>query len=699
MPYLSIVALVGAAATAPAGKPPMLTTVDAVNAVIDDGMRKKCYFAVTGTVVSSRARSFVLDGGNSRIALFSNVFAIPKTGDVVRVDGWTRDNGNRWDAIAYSGCSVIGRAPIPPRKEVSFAEVASGACNLQDVRIAHCTVEGAYHDEVDNRWNLLVLREGGSSIFAHIPEKGDTRLDSLKKLVGARIRPSGICYNCTGGIRRHIGVSVVLQRIEDIEILEPPPEDPFDLPRLDNFYAATPQSIAALGRRKVDGTVIACWHGDCFLLKTDSGECMRINLAEGEHCPQARERVEVIGKPETDLYRINFSQARARAVAGARIEDEPVVETSAEKILSDNHGRMSNNPSWYGKIVRLHGFVRTKPAPGAPSSVFHIDSAGITVTVDVSSLGEGFTPPKIGSEVLVTGACLFECGVWREASPLTHAEGLSVVVRSPEDVTTLRAPFPLTTWHLCGALGMTVALLACFAWWNRRLAVCAERRGRELANERLSHTKAKVKVEERTRLAVELHDSMSQTLTGVAMHIDSAIASMQSADTRAGHSLSTAQSMLHSCRKELQDCLWDLRSRTFEESDMTEAVYRTIRPHLGATSAVVRFNVPRDILSEQTTHTVLRIVRELVVNAIRHGHATHIRIAGTLKDGVIMFSVKDNGSGFCATTANGPSNGHFGLQGIRERLLNYNGSMSVENSPDGGADFRIVMNDNITEDT
>jgi signal transduction histidine kinase len=132
---------------------------------------------------------------------------------------------------------------------------------------------------------------------------------------------------------------------------------------------------------------------------------------------------------------------------------------------------------------------------------------------------------------------------------------------------------------------------------------------------------------------------------------------------------------------------------------MTEAVYRTIRPHLGATSAVVRFNVPRDILSEQTTHTVLRIVRELVVNAIRHGLATHVRIAGTLKDGVIMFSVKDNGSGFCATTANGPSNGHFGLQGIRERLLNYNGSMSVENSPDGGADFRIVMNDNITEDT
>ena len=51
--------------------------------------------------------------------------------------------------------------------------------------------------------------------------------------------------------------------------------------------------------------------------------------------------------------------------------------------------------------------------------------------------------------------------------------------------------------------------------------------------------------------------------------------------------------MLTSCRSDLRRCLWDLRSRTFEEKDMTEAIERTLEPHSVDAKISVRFNVPR----------------------------------------------------------------------------------------------------------
>ena len=155
--------------------------------------------------------------------------------------------------------------------------------------------------------------------------------------------------------------------------------------------------------------------------------------------------------------------------------------------------------------------------------------------------------------------------------------------------------------------------------------------------------------------------------------------------------LHNARQMLASCRHELRCCLWDLRSRTFEEKNMTEAAERTIAHHLGQTKATVRFNVPRESLSDSDAHIVLRIIRELTVNAIRHGQASHIRIAGELKSGFIRFSVKDDGSGFNPATANGPEQGHFGIQGIMERVAAINGTIDIESAPGEGAKITVCI--------
>lgn len=68
-------------------------------------------------------------------------------------------------------------------------------------------------------------------------------------------------------------------------------------------------------------------------------------------------------------------------------------------------------------------------------------------------------------------------------------------------------------------IGALLAALAGIFIWNRSLNRLAERRGRELTEESIAHIAAAMKVGERTRLAIELHDALSQNLTGVSLEI------------------------------------------------------------------------------------------------------------------------------------------------------------------------------------
>ena len=79
------------------------------------------------------------------------------------------------------------------------------------------------------------------------------------------------------------------------------------------------------------------------------------------------------------------------------------------------------------------------------------------------------------------------------------------------------------------------------------------------------------------------------------------------------------------------------------------------------------------------------------MNAIRHGGATTVKVAGERHDDTISFSVKDNGRGFDPEAAPGPEKGHFGLLGIRERLKEFGGEMSIESKPGHGTHITIRL--------
>ena len=264
-----------------------------------------------------------------------------------------------------------------------------------------------------------------------------------------------------------------------------------------------------------------------------------------------------------------------------------------------------------------------------------------------------------------------------------------VTTGDDESVTVTRLPGFLTAVNLFAVIGVLVGLAVLVLIWNRALRTLVERRTRALLKEQIGHVKADLKTEERTRLAVELHDTLAQNLTGVSMEIETANA-LRGTPEMAPH-LDFASKALKSCRDELRNCLWDLRSQALEEPDMRKAILRTLQPHVNDSRITVRFPVPRTKISDNTAHALLRIVRELVVNAIRHGNATNIRVAGTLDRDALRCAVTDNGCGFVPESAPGLLQGHFGIQGMRERIEELGGELVLESAPGKGARATITI--------
>ena len=266
-----------------------------------------------------------------------------------------------------------------------------------------------------------------------------------------------------------------------------------------------------------------------------------------------------------------------------------------------------------------------------------------------------------------------------------------LAVRGADDVKILSRPPWWTPAKLLVVIGSLAASLVLIIIWNRVLNRAVERRSRQLARARTARDRAEFRIGECTRLATEIHDALSQTLTGVSFQIDAAEQARQKNPSQIKQFLDTARQTLLSCRKELRNCLWDLRSNALEEPDATLAIRRTVEPHVGDAELSVDFAVMRSAMDDSTFHAVLSIVRELAVNASLHGAASRISIRGRLEGDFISIEVSDDGRGFDPVRRPGISAGHFGLLGVSERAESFGGEMSIDSAPGRGTKIRVTL--------
>lgn len=594
-----------------------------------------------------------------------------KAGNVIRAVGsiirW-RDGRIVTDCTSFT-ILAPGRPPVP--RDVSIRELRSGSHLNRLIRV-RATVLDIIRDEIDPRYFILIISDETGAAYASCEmERSGLYLPQLND---ATVELTGFCSGSMLSNRKYMGLML---SVGDINILRTA-ANPFNVPPIGQTDPKNPETALSVGKRLVRGRVVAVWQCDTAILKTERGEYVTALFAD-QTAPACGTDVDVVGRPDSNLYQIHLTRAQWRPTsAPLSVADDPTEDASVRELMTDAQGHRKIKVLAHGKPIRIRGEVRSVPPSSEHGERLYLQSEGHAVPIDISAAQQVLASVSPGCLVEVSGICVMDVDGYASNAAFPRIRGFFLVTRGLEDLRVVRRPPWWTTGRLIALIGCLFAGLVVIAVWNLLLHRVAERRGQALAAESLAHAESDLKVYERTRLAVELHDSIAQNLTGASLEIRSAGLSYEAKEPDVLQHLNIARKTIDSCRGELRNCIWDLRNQALEESDVDEAIRLILQPVLGDTNLTVRFNVPRDRISDNTIHAILSVIRELVTNAIRHGQADEIRIAGAIENGLLLFSVRDNGCGFDPDRAPGMEQGHFGLQGIRERLRKFNGQVSFD---------------------
>jgi signal transduction histidine kinase len=218
-----------------------------------------------------------------------------------------------------------------------------------------------------------------------------------------------------------------------------------------------------------------------------------------------------------------------------------------------------------------------------------------------------------------------------------------------------------------------------------------ERSSRELAEAR--RTEGERAVEERRRIARDLHDSVSQALFSTVLHTRTAEkALVQEGATpsgRVGRSLGAIADLTKSVQNEMRGLIFELRSEPVHDG-----LVAALAGHASALGTAdgptvdVRGPGPRLALSQRVETQLFAIAREALANALKHAGAATAEVRVDAVDGQVVVEVRDDGRGF-DPSAGHP--GHFGLDSMRSRAAEIGGQLTIASAPGCGTVVRVQV--------
>jgi signal transduction histidine kinase len=227
---------------------------------------------------------------------------------------------------------------------------------------------------------------------------------------------------------------------------------------------------------------------------------------------------------------------------------------------------------------------------------------------------------------------------------------------------------------------------------ERRLAAAAVRlaRTRRRAREALLEARFAAVLEERTRLAREIHDTLLQGFTGVSFQLLAAMGKLNG-DAESNPSLHEVLSLAQKTLADARQAVWDMRPPALQGDDFSEG----LRSALDATQAAAELEFayvvrgsPRALEPEIET-VVYRVAQEAVANVVKHAEARRLRVVFSFRERSVRLFVGDDGRGFIVHPDLRSYAGHWGLLGMRERASQLRGRLAVRSAP--GAGTKIVL--------
>lgn len=197
-------------------------------------------------------------------------------------------------------------------------------------------------------------------------------------------------------------------------------------------------------------------------------------------------------------------------------------------------------------------------------------------------------------------------------------------------------------------------------------------------------------IQERDRIAMELHDGVIQLIYAVGMKLE-IIRGNTPLDSEEDKRFQSVFDDLNRAIDDIRSYIRDLRSVSQSQSTLQQKL-TNLAQHFKDFSAVdVVFDMPNELppLTDQQRHSVLQIVREALANVARHAEANHVKVSIHSTDRKLHVAIQDDGRGFDMDDI--PESSHFGLQNMQSRGRRLGGTLQIESQPNRGTTVYLVI--------
>jgi NarL family two-component system sensor histidine kinase LiaS len=221
----------------------------------------------------------------------------------------------------------------------------------------------------------------------------------------------------------------------------------------------------------------------------------------------------------------------------------------------------------------------------------------------------------------------------------------------------------------------------------RKQAELSQRLATERAKER-EKSLQEVVVQERNRLARELHDSVSQQLFAASMMMSAINESTPPEEQGSNKQLVMVEKMIHQSQLEMRALLLHLRPIALKGKTLQEGMEELLTELIQKVPLKIEWKIEAFDLDKGIEDHLFRILQESISNTLRHAKANHLYVLLIERDEYIIMRVTDDGVGFDVEEAKTSS---YGLQNMQERALEVGGHFKVVSLENQGTRLEVKV--------
>ncbi|GHO98087.1 two-component sensor histidine kinase [Reticulibacter mediterranei] len=202
-------------------------------------------------------------------------------------------------------------------------------------------------------------------------------------------------------------------------------------------------------------------------------------------------------------------------------------------------------------------------------------------------------------------------------------------------------------------------------------------------------------MEERQRLAREIHDTLVQGFTSIVMHLEAAEEALPSEKQTVQKHFDQARRTARENLLEARRLMWALQPKVLDHAQLPEVLAHLAEQwsqehHVAACTTITGTSFP---LRPEIEVILLRATQEALTNIGKHAHACVVTVTLSYMEDEIVLDVQDDGCGFDleALPTSRPATSGFGLQALRERVEQAGGMLSVESTPGEGTTIAVAL--------